>query len=579
MQHAPTLEPAANTRLDPALPGYNGVDAPPAQAFDELTKLAARVSETPIALLVLVDSEGHSLKSALGLDPEAIDCNAPMIGYAIRQCQLFVVPDALEDHRFDTDPLVAGRTGARFFAAAPVMSVDGFALGALCVLDRERRDMASETGAMLRSLASQAAVHLELGRTTAALRQSDRRFTSVMEESIEGYISFSADGVIREWNREAERLLGWSRDEIIGTSVVQTVVPSDLWERVVAAFADAPEGPGSQLAPTRVDATALTKAGDELPVEFTFLPLMVSGEHQTNVLLHDISARRRVAISREQLLKTEQEAGVELTSQNEQLREVDVNRKQLLKTEQEAGVELTSQNEQLREVDALKDRFISVVSHELRTPLTAIRGYLEIVLSEEPGPLNEDQKHFLEIVDFSSEALLRVVGDLLLVGKIEAGHLALELAEIDISSLLKACVVAERPVADAKRIGLRLADSAVPPIPGDRGRLSQAFGNIISNAIKFTENGHVDVRLHSEAECAVIDIVDTGAGIPAGEVDHLFVPFFRASTATKEAIPGTGLGLSIAKEIIEAHGGSIGVESEEGQGTAFRIELPTEAPK
>ena len=546
----PTLEPDAKARLDLALPEYNGVDAAP-EAFDELMKLAARVSETPIALLVLVDSDGHSLKSAVGLDPDAIDCDAPIVGYAIRQCRLLVVPDALEDHRFDTDPLVEGKTRARFFAAAPMMSADGYAVGALCVLDREPRDMASETREMLRSLAAQAVLLLELGRTTAALRQSDRRFTSVMEESNEGYISFSADGVIREWNREAERLLGWSRDEIIGTSVVQTVVPTDLWERVVAAFADAPEGAGSQLAPTRVDATALTKAGDELPVEFTFLPLTVGGEHRTNVLLHDISARRRVAVNRERLLKTEQEA----------------------------GVELTSQNEQLREVDALKDQFISVVSHELRSPLTAIRGYLEIVLSEEPGPLNGDQKHFLEIVDFSSEALLRVVDDLLLIGKVEAGHLALEVAEIDLGSLLKACVVAERPVADAKKIGLRMADGAVPPIPGDQSRLSQALGNIISNAIKFTEDGHVDIRLHSEAGSAVVDIVDTGAGIPASEVDHLFVPFFRASTATKEAIPGTGLGLSIAKEIIEAHGGSVSVESAEGQGTSFHIELPTESPR
>jgi signal transduction histidine kinase len=111
---------------------------------------------------------------------------------------------------------------------------------------------------------------------------------------------------------------------------------------------------------------------------------------------------------------------------------------------------------------------------------------------------------------------------------------------------------------------------------GRPGRLNQAVGNIISNAIKFTQDGQIDVRLRKKPAGAVIEIVDTGTGIPASEIDHLFVPFFRASTATREAIPGTGLGLSITKEIIEAHGGSISVRSDEGSGTAFRVELPAE---
>jgi len=422
-----------------------------------------------------------------------------------------------------------------------------------------------------------------LERKTAALAQSERRFRSVIEEANEAYISFETDGVIREWNREAERLLGWTRDEIVGSSVVATVVPADLWERVGAALAAAPANSDSSLV-TRVDATALMKSGEELPIEFTFLPLMVDGAPRINVLLHDISERRRAVVKQERLLKTEQEAGVELTSQNARLRKLDARRghdaekrEQLLKTEQEAGVALTSQNERLRELDALKDQYVSVVSHELRTPLTVIRGYLEIVLEEEIGTLTKEQRRCLKIADFSSEQLLRVVGDLLLIGKVEAGHLALEIGPIDLASMLEACIVAARPAADAKQISLRLAEGLVPAIAGDVGRLRQALGNIISNAIKFTEDGHVDVRLRAEGGRAIIEVIDTGTGVPASELDHLFVPFFRASTATRQAIPGTGLGLSIAKEIIEAHGGSISVESEEGTGTSFRVELPTGA--
>jgi PAS domain S-box-containing protein len=245
-----------------------------------------------------------------------------------------------------------------------------------------------------------------------------------------------------------------------------------------------------------------------------------------------------------------------------------------VKAARDTSLELAKQNEQLRVLDALKDQFVSVVSHELRTPLTAIRGYLEIVLGGEPGPLTEEQKRFLEIAGQSSEQLLRVVGDLLLIGKLEAGHLALEIGEVDLGALLDRCIAAAQPSADAKQIGLWLRHTPVPPVAGDPGRLAQALGNVISNGIKFTTDGQVEVRLYAQADRAVIEVLDSGAGVPANEVSHLFVPFYRASTATRQAIPGTGLGLSIAKEIIEAHGGTISLETKVGSGTSVRVELP-----
>jgi len=529
-----------------ALRSYDILETPPEQALDDLTTLAATVCAAPISLLCLVDEHRVWFKSRLGLDIAETPRDASFCAYAITAADVFVVRDALQDERFASSALVTGATRIRSYAGVPLVTPDGHALGTLCVLDRTPRSLSSENAQALRALARQAVAQFELRRTAEALEQSERRFRSIIEEANEAYISFETDGVIREWNREAERLLGWTRDEIIGSSVLETVVPADLWERVVTALSERPAGDHSLRVSMRVDGTALTKTGLELPVEFTLLP-KVGGETRINVLLHDISARRRVAVKRERLLKTEQEA----------------------------GVELTSQNVRLRELDALKDQFVSVVSHELRTPLTAIRGYLEIVLGEEPGPLNEEQKRFLEIADFSSEQLLRVVGDLLLIGKVEAGHLALEIAEIDLYAMLQACVVAAKPAADAKQIALRLTSGELPPMAADRGRLSQAIGNIISNAIKFTDEGRVDVRVHTGDGRAVVEVTDTGTGVPAAEVDHLFVPFFRASTATRQAIPGTGLGLSIAKEIVEAHGGSISVESEEGSGTSFRVELPT----
>jgi len=529
-----------------ALRGYDIPEGGSDALLDELTELAAAACGAPVALLSLVDRDRVWFKSQVGLDLVPVArgdwfCNQTVLG-----SDVFVVADAREDDRFASGSMVDTADGLRFYAGAPLLSADGVAFGALCVLDRIPRELSDDQELALRVLARQAVMQFELRRTREALTQSERRFQSIIEEANEAYISFAANGVIREWNRKAEHLLGWTRDEIIGSSVRETVVPADLWQRVVAALAEGNDGDETPLVATRVDGTATTKSGLDLPVEFTFLPLKVGGERRVNVLLHDISVRRGVAVKRERLLKTEQAA----------------------------GVELTSQNERLRELDALKDQFVSVVSHELRTPLTAIRGYLEIVLGEEPGPLNDTQKRFLQIADFSSEQLLRVVGDLLLIGKVEAGHLALEIGEVDLESLLEDCVVANMPEAEAKNIVLRISSEPLPRISGDRGRIAQALGNIISNAIKFTQEGHVEVRSRREGDNVVVEVVDTGTGVPMAEIDHLFVPFFRASTATSEAIPGTGLGLSIAKEIVEAHGGTITVESVERAGTSFRVELP-----
>jgi signal transduction histidine kinase len=239
---------------------------------------------------------------------------------------------------------------------------------------------------------------------------------------------------------------------------------------------------------------------------------------------------------------------------------------------------LTDQNKRLRELDRLKDEFLSLVSHELRTPLSSIRGYLDLVLDEEAGELNDEQQRFLRAVERNSARLLRLVGDLLFVAQADAGRLTLERAKVDLSALAADCVEGARPVADQKSIVLELATEPVPALVGDRGRLAQVFDNLVSNSLKFTpEGGRVEVRTAASNGRVVLEVEDTGIGIPAAEQPRLFERFFRAASATEQAIPGTGLGLAIVKAIVEAHGGDITVESLPHDGTTFRIELPLAA--
>jgi signal transduction histidine kinase len=239
---------------------------------------------------------------------------------------------------------------------------------------------------------------------------------------------------------------------------------------------------------------------------------------------------------------------------------------------------LAEQNKRLRELDRLKDEFLSLVSHELRTPLTSIRGYLDLVLDEEAGYLNPEQRRFLEAVDRNSGRLLRLVGDLLFVAQADAGRLSLERAKVDLSQVAADCVEGAMPTASEKSVKLVLSAEAVPAVIGDRGRLAQVLDNLVANALKFTpEGGTVEVRTRPEDDHVTLEVADTGIGIPAKDQPRLFERFFRSSVAEDQAIPGTGLGLAIVKAIVEAHAGRITIESREGAGTTFRVELPLRA--
>jgi PAS domain S-box-containing protein len=234
------------------------------------------------------------------------------------------------------------------------------------------------------------------------------------------------------------------------------------------------------------------------------------------------------------------------------------------------------QNEELRKLDRLKDEFVALVSHELRTPLTSIRGYLELVLDDASGHLTDEQRQFLSVVERNSDRLQRLVGDLLFVAQVDAGRLELELDHLDAAEVGAEAVEAAKPAADHKGLELRLVGDSHAELVGDRARLAQLVDNLISNAIKFTPTGgHVEVAVRNGDEVVTIEISDSGMGISIDEQQQLFQRFYRTASATSQAIPGTGLGLAISKAIVDAHEGTIELESGKGNGTTFRITIPT----
>ncbi|HUZ98996.1 MAG TPA: HAMP domain-containing sensor histidine kinase [Gaiellaceae bacterium] len=226
------------------------------------------------------------------------------------------------------------------------------------------------------------------------------------------------------------------------------------------------------------------------------------------------------------------------------------------------------------ELIRLRDEFVAVVSHELRTPLTSIIGYLELIADGDAGGLTSEQASYLAVVQRSTNRLVDLVGDLLLVAEAERGPLALELVEVDGAALAANAVESARPVADARGIIVRLEHGDPVTLAGDPTRLAQMLDNLISNAIKFTpQGGRVTVRAGRGGSDAVFEITDTGGGIAEDDRERLFDPFFRSHEANVRAVPGTGLGLTITKAIVDAHRGTIDVQSTR-DGTTFRVSLP-----
>ena len=313
------------------------------------------------------------------------------------------------------------------------------------------------------------------------------------------------------------------------------------------------------------------KTGTEFAADISLGTASLDEKQVVIAFVRDVSERKRAeATSRD--LRAQVRMVVEL--------------KRLLTVERAAVTEAeTAQSalvvrlDQMEEVDRLKDDSIAVVTHELRTPLTAVLGYSQTLLAGEAGPLSDMQQHFLSVIERNSRRLVRIVDDLLFVARVESGVLDLSVEPVDLGVLVEEVIDGARTVADSNGVSLELRAAPLPEFSGDPARLSELVENLLANALKYTpKGGSIVVDLGGSNSHVVLEIADTGIGIPVDEQPHLFDRFYRATSAIEHQIQGTGLGLTIVKMIVEAHGGDIVVESAEGAGTTVRIELPVHDP-
>jgi signal transduction histidine kinase len=232
----------------------------------------------------------------------------------------------------------------------------------------------------------------------------------------------------------------------------------------------------------------------------------------------------------------------------------------------------------LSELSQMKANFVANISHELRTPLTHVKGYLELMITESLGPLTEEQRHALAISQKSAGKLESIIGDLIMFSLASRGEMSMKQESIDVGRIANLSVKTAAQKAEARGVDVQaVVDPDLPSVQGDSEKIAWVLNQLLDNAIKFTPSGgHVILSLKAEgANLLMVSVTDTGIGIPPHRLEEIFEPFHQLDDSSTRKVGGAGLGLSLVRQIVEAHGSLLDVQSAEGKGTTFKFPLLT----
>jgi PAS domain S-box-containing protein len=485
-------------------------DPSPDPESDELIRYVARVCNAPHAVLALIGRSRLWFKSRVGIEVS----ETPK--FALPH-DIEVIEDAARDPRGPGNPLVKLVPGARFLAIAPLRD-QRIDVGVLAVLDGKARTLAPHQADALRSAASQAVGMLKLRRRVRLLE-------ALLESSPDQFYAFDPGGRYTYASERGARAMGLDGARMLGRT----------WQELGLDPKYTPQFYGMlRLALTTgrlvEDARAVWTAGGLVHHEYAFAPMRGHrGEIEgVAVTARDVTARMAADAERRAALETAQRA--------------------------------------VRQ----RDDVLAVVSHDLRNILNVFRltaSSLEGELPEDAGTAGD----FVAVLQRQADSMSRLVDDLLDVARIDAGSLRIVRSGCDVSALAQDALLAVQPLAEQKGITLEahLPEPSVP-VHCDRRRILQVFANLMGNAVKFTGQGGVRLEVSVEGREVCFSISDTGAGISAEHLPHLFERYWQAREGERS---GAGLGLYIARGIVEAHGGRIWADSTRGKGTRISFTL------
>jgi two-component system, sensor histidine kinase and response regulator len=353
----------------------------------------------------------------------------------------------------------------------------------------------------------------------------------LVETALDAVISIDAEGKIVDWNRQAEAIFQWTRDEAMGRDFCHTIISLTYQEVQAGRFRTFLATPDRRLFERRLETVAVRRDGSQFPAELAISPLKAHSSYIFNSFIEDITERKR----------------------NE--------------------AQLEQAKELAESANKSKSEFLANMSHEIRTPMNGVLGMTELLLATS---LTDKQRRYANNVRLSGEGLLTTINDILDFSKIEAGQLKLERVEFDLRDAVEEVIelLAERAHAKNLELVCHIPTEVQTAVQGDPYRLRQVLMNLVGNAIKFTEQGEVvvDVSTLEQTKTMVtiqMAVKDTGIGIAPEAHRHIFDPFSQADGTTTRKFGGTGLGLSIAKQLVGLMQGTIEVESTLGEGSRF----------
>ena len=363
------------------------------------------------------------------------------------------------------------------------------------------------------------------------------RLAAIVESSDDVIVSKTLGGIITSWNPAAERIFGWTEAEAVGQHIT-LIVPEDRWAEEDDVLAHIRRG-------ERVDhfeTVRRSKDGRLVDMSITVSPVKNAAGHIVGAskVARDITERRRMEDLRALLLAREQEA-----------------------------------RRQAEALNTAKDELLATVSHELRTPLNSIFGWARMIQS---GDLDEaGRARAVTTILRNASAQARLVDDLLDLSRIVAGRMRLDFERVNLNATIEAALETVRPAARAKDITLvAVLDDSLGTVEGAPDRLQQVVWNLLMNSVKFTPSGgRVEISSQRGAEAATIVVTDTGQGIAAEVLPHVFEPFRQEDSSITRAQSGLGLGLTLVRRLVELHGGTVVAESSgKGRGATFTVSLP-----
>jgi PAS domain S-box-containing protein len=360
--------------------------------------------------------------------------------------------------------------------------------------------------------------------------------SSIVESADDAIISKTLDGVITSWNAGAERVFGYSPEEVIGKPVT-ILIPPEHHNEEPAILAKLRRGERVEHYETR----RRRKDGTIIDISLTVSPVRDDEGRivSASKIARDITERKRLQAERNRLLQQERAA-----------------------------------RNQAEAANRIKDDFLAILSHELRTPLNAVIGWVNILESRKDSDLVE---RAMDVIKRNAGIQKRMIEDLLDVARILTGKMTIKTELVDLRNVVEAALDSVGPAASARAIRLdKDFQDSLPPIIGDADRLQQVVWNLLSNSIKFTpHSGYVQLRLaHSESQVE-FSVRDTGQGIHRDFLPHVFDRFTQGDPSTTRLHGGLGIGLAVVRHVVEAHGGTVHAHSEgEGLGATFTVRLP-----